>query len=448
MTNRPLALKKIAHLVSVNMGYGHDRAAFALRSLSNNKIITANDYPGIPTSDKKLWDNGRSFYETISRVQSVPVIGSKIFKAFDELQEIKPFYPRRDLSAPNLQVRQLYYLMRHHDWQRHLIESLPNQHLPLVCTFFSPAFAAEYYGYPGEIYLVATDTDVSRAWVALDPTQSRIKYLAPTGRVVERLKLYGVKERNIFLTGFPLPPELVGEPGSKQIIKDIHRRLCNLDPQGIFRNKYEQVLREYMGSTCDVRYKKQPVKLTFAVGGAGAQANVAEQILYSLSARISRGDIALTLVAGTHAKLNEHFLQLVKSQKLTKQLHKNLTIMYQPNRQLYFKQMTALLRTTDILWTKPSEMSFYAGAGLPIIKAPSLGSQEDFNAEWLRVVGAGIEQLDPRYTHEWLFDWINSGGLAKMAWSGFSEAPTYGAFRIRSVIADEDYPLDKLPLIV
>ena len=49
-----------------------------------------------------------------------------------------------------------------------------------------------------------------------------------------------------------------------------------------------------------------------------------------------------------------------------------------------------MLLDTDILWTKPSELSFYAGLGLPIIMAPSVGAQERFNKAWLRAIGAAI----------------------------------------------------------
>ena len=80
--------------------------------------------------------------------------------------------------------------------------------------------------------------------------------------------------------------------------------------------------------------------------------------------------------------------------------------------------------------------------------APPIGSQEEFNALWLRAVGGGIPQNDPRYTKEWLFDWWQSGGLARMAWSGFVEAPTHGTYRIESIITGEKFNLARLPLIV
>ena len=49
---------------------------------------------------------------------------------------------------------------------------------------------------------------------------------------------------------------------------------------------------------------------------------------------------------------------------------------------------------------------------------------------------------------EWLEDWIQSGGLARMAWNGYIEAPTHGAYRIQSIITGEDTMLETPPLIV
>jgi hypothetical protein len=63
-------------------------------------------------------------------------------------------------------------------------------------------------------------------------------------------------------------------------------------------------------------------------------------------------------------------------------------------------------------------------------------------------VGGGVDQLDPRYTNEWLFDWINSGALARMAWQGFTEAPTHGAYRIADVLLGRPNTIHALPLVV
>lgn len=439
---------KNAYIVSVNMGYGHERAAYGLRTLAYGDIITANAYPGIPAKDKKLWTESRRVYETISRLKPLPIIGDMIFEVMDKLQRIAPFYPRRNLSAPTLQVKQTYYFVEKLGLCKHLIDKLAKKPLPLICTFFMPAFAAEVNNYPGDIYLVICDADMSRAWVARDPSRSRIKYFAPNGRVVERLKLYGVRPENIFLTGFPLPQELIGGSNGVVVKEDLVARLCNLDPNGIFMGKYIKTLDAELGSgTCKIK-SDHPLTLTFAIGGAGAQLGLGVTVLTSLKDALLKNKLTLRLVAGTKKELADSFAKKIKAIGLKSRLGKNLFIDYFPDRPSYFISFSKILRKTDILWTKPSELSFYCGAGIPIIMAPSIGSQEMFNRVWLKSVGGGVTQGDPRYVNEWLFDWINSGGLARIAWNGYIEAPTHGSYRIEGIMTGEKIEVESLPLIV
>ena len=183
------------------MGYGHQRAAFPLRDFavgldgikSKDAIINANHYAGIPNADRRRWDSGRRWYERISRLKNLPLIGESIFSIMDYFQRIEPFYPKRDLSKPTIQLKTIYSMIRK-GWGRDLIQRLNKNPLPLINTFFSPAYFAEEHGYKGDIYLICCDTDVSRAWAPLVPNKSRIKYLVPNRRVKERLGLYGVKQ--------------------------------------------------------------------------------------------------------------------------------------------------------------------------------------------------------------------------------------------------------------
>ncbi|MDD5726598.1 MAG: hypothetical protein PHC53_04330 [Patescibacteria group bacterium] len=441
-------LSKCAYVVSVNMGYGHERAAYGLKEIAHGGIITANDYPGIPKKDKKLWIQSRKGYEAISRLKPIPIIGDVAFAIMDKIQKIPDFYPRRDLSKETYQVMQTYYMIEHLHLCKDLIDKLAKKPLPLVCTFFIPAFAAEVFEYPGDIYCVLCDADVSRAWVAKDPKKSRIKYFAPNGRIVERLKLYGVREENIYLTGFPLPKEAIGDLSGNIIRKDMMARFCNLDPNGIFLKKYQRVIQSELGSnTCEIK-RDHPLTVMFTVGGAGAQKQLGIDILSSLKRILVRDGLRLRLVAGTKKEIAENFYSAVKKLKITSLLGKKLFIDYHADRPTYFREFTKQLRKTDILWTKPSEMSFYCGMGLPIIMAPTIGSQEDFNRTWLMYIGAGIDQGDPKYTNEWLFDWIASGGIARAAWNGYMEAPQHGAYRIEGIITGTRMDVETLPMIV
>jgi hypothetical protein len=435
-------------VVTVDMGYGHERAAHALTDLAYGDIIVANNYKGIPESDKKLWKESRQVYEAVSRFKTFPFLGNLAFNLFDSFQEIEPFYPRRDMHEPNLQVRQLYYLIEKKGMGRDLIDRLRKRRMPLITTFFLPAFAADYFDYPEEIYLVTCDADVSRAWVAQDPKRSRIKYFASNGRVVERLKLYGVPPENIFLTGFPLSKQLIGGPDSPTIKEDLGERICHLDPNGIFWQKYQDTLTHELGAANCRRVPSRKLTITFAVGGAGAQRELGLVVAESLREKIRRGLVQLNLVAGTNKAVAELFKERLHELGLGSDLGDGVKIHWWSSRQEYFSRFDELLRKSDVLWTKPSELSFYAGVGLPIIAAPPIGSQEKFNMLWLQSVGAGFPQFDPRYTSEWLFDWVESGGLARMAWNGYIEAPTHGAYRIEQIITGLEVELEKLPLIV
>jgi hypothetical protein len=430
------------------MGYGHERAAFGLANLCGGDIVIANDYPGIPKADKHLWEKSREMYESISRLHALPLIGNAIFSIMDHFQRIPPFYPRRDLSRSNFQIAEIYYLIKHHKLGKHLIEQLAKDPLPLICTFFLPAYAAELNGYPGDIYIVVCDSDMFRTWAPYDPKSSRIEFFAPTGRVVERLKLYGVPSERIHLTGFPLPPQNIGGAKSEILLKDLESRLANLDPQHRFRQTYHDTLVSTFGRGITNWKAARPLTLTFSIGGAGAQKQLAWQLLQSLKTLLLQKRIRLNLEVGTHLDLKKFFLHAARNLGLHRVIGNTLRIHGYTDRETYFESFTETLRTTDILWTKPSELSFYTGLGLPIIIAPPVGSQEDYNKAWLEAVGGGIGQQDPRYAHEWLMDWVDSGALARLAWNGYVEAPTHGAHRIEAIITGKSVDLPPLPLVI
>lgn len=443
--------KTSAHIVAVNMGYGHERPARVLRSvLGQKEVKVANDYPGIPAADKSLWYQSRVWYERISRFRKFPILGEAVFQVMDELQRIPPFYPRRDLSHPSLQVRQFYVLIRRRAFMRHLVEQLAHQPKPIVSTFMAPAFAAEEYGYPEDIYVLCTDSDIARAWAPLVPKRTRIQYFAPSARVAERLALYGVPEKNIHLTGFPLPVEAIGGEDSPLLLRDLMRRICNLDVNGAFMGHTGTAVNAYLGQGyCDaIEDKKRTVlNVGFAMGGAGAQKEIGRTLLKSLAPAIRQKKVLLHLIAGTHLSVKKEFEALATSLKIgTTGTLGSVHLMYRSTREEYFDAFSKLMRDIDVLWTKPSELSFYAGLGIPIIMAPPVGSQEDFNRDWLMHIGAGIDQLDPRYAHEWLFDWQRSGALARLAWNGFVGAPTHGAYRIRDIIEGNPASMHPLPL--
>lgn len=428
-------MKHEAWVAAVDMGYGHQRAAYPLRHLSpTGKVIIANNYEGIPKKDRAFWKTSQAFYEFFSRAKFWPVIGNWVFKTFiDNPQRIHSFYPRRDLSKPNSQLKSTYRLIRA-GWGKDLINFFNKKDIPLITTFFSVAFFAEEHKFRNEIYCVVCDSDVSRTWAPLNPAKSRIKYLAPCRRVVERLKLYGVPEKNIFLTGFPLPEENLGGKKLGILKADLAERLINLDPDRHYRQKYMGTVKQFLQGVKESERHEHALTLTFAVGGAGAQRKLALDILKSLRNKIINHKINLNLVAGSRNDVYLYFKRQAEDLGLSKNLGDNLNIIFAVEKEDYFKLFNEVLRTTDVLWTKPSELVFYSALGLPIIIAPPLGSQEDFNKIWLKTIGAGISQNIERYTDEWIFDWLKSGWLAEAAMSGFLDGRQFGVQNMIDVV--------------
>ncbi|MCH7828865.1 hypothetical protein IH982_03350 [Patescibacteria group bacterium] len=422
---------KKAWVVAVDMGYGHQRAAFTLRRIAlKGKIITANDYPGIPELDRTLWRETRRVYEFISKFKKIPVLGDLVFSLMDKVQEIKPFYPKeRPLEPPGLQLRTIYGLIERKEWGRHLIEKLDEHPLPMVCTFPVPAFMAEHWKYRGDIYLLVTDSDVARAWVPFFPKETKIHYLAPSQLVAERLLQYGISKKKITLTGFPLPEEFTSSEGFTQTKEDLRRRLVRLDQKRKYITRYADVVRSYLGKVPTGR-NGAPV-ITFAVGGAGAQQALGQSMIHHLAPLLKKKKLKLQMVAATHKDAATRFKEAAAKEGLSK---KEVQVVFLKSKDKYFKRFTEVLRATDILWTKPSELSFYAALGIPLLLAPPIGSQEVQNQKWLARLGVAIPQLKVEHADEWIPDFLNQGLFAEAAMQGFVEMERNGAKNIASVI--------------
>ena len=440
-------MPKKAWVVSVDMGYGHQRAAYPLKGIACGGIISANSYPGIPDKDKFIWENTRGFYEFVSRFKMVPLIGNKIFDLYDKVQQIPNFYPKRDLSKSNIELKEIFKFFEEGDWGKHLITKLSKRPLPFITTFFATAMMAEYYNYPNDIYCILCDADISRSWVPPNPQQSRIIYFASNRRVEDRLKLYGVRADRIILTGFPLPEENVGL-GLRTLKTDLGRRLIQLDPTRVYINQYRKVINTQVGQKNLKLKLVRPLTITFAVGGAGAQRELGIDIAESLRDELIGGRMRLNLVAGVNKGVLQYFKDELKKRHLAQEIYKSIFILYKPNKMDYFKSFNKILRDTDILWTKPSELCFYCALGLPVIMAPPIGSQEKFNQKWLNLIGAGVDQEDSRYTSEWLADWLNSGWLAEAAMQGFTEAPKYGTYNIKKIVLGKEKEAKKFETIL
>ncbi len=424
---------KEAWVVAVDMGYGHQRTAYPLRFLApNGKVINANNYEGILKKDKEKWESSKVFYEFVSRFRGVPFIGAKVWAIFDHFQKIVGYYPKRDLSRISLNQRIPFFLIKK-KWGKNLIDRLKNNPLPFISTFFLTVFMAEEFDYPNDIYCVICDADIARAWVSLNPKRTRIKYFVPNTWTRDRLQQYGIKKENILYTGYPLPKENIGGENMEILKKDIGYRILNLDPKGKYRKIYKPLINGYLGELPTL--PSHPLTIMFSIGGAGAQKEIGTQIINSLKERILAKQIKIIISVGVREELRKYFEDHVKGLKMDGWAH----ILSGSNMNDYFEKFNKTLRTTDILWTKPSELSFYAGLGIPIIMATPLGSQEDFNRKWLLHIGAATDGDNPKHADQWLFDLLNSGDLAEMAMQGFVEIKCLGTYNIEHIVNKENF---------
>lgn len=241
--------------------------------------------------------------------------------------------------------------------------------------------------------------------------------------------MYGVKAENAIVSGFPLPKENIGS--KKEILKaDLARRVAALDPAGAYRDDYSALLADALPKKPSG--EAAPLTLSFAVGGAGAQKETGAIILNRLARQVRQGKMRLNLIAGNRPEVRDYFLAEIKKAGL--KAGQGVNIIFAADKIDYFRLFNDCLHGTDILWTKPSELSFYCALGLPILMSSPVGSQEDFNREWLMSVGAGIDSLDPRFVDEWLPDMLASGRLARAAMDGFLNAEAMGTYNIAAIV--------------
>ena len=419
-----------AWVVAADMGLGHKRAVYPFASIAYNGIIIANFETFAPPDELKIWNKQKKIYESLSRIKSLPIFGNFLFGLMDRLQAIRPAYPRRDLSFPTFQTRLVSRFIRK-GMGKKLIETIVSKPLPVISSFFLTTMALDYAGISRN-YCIICDADINRVWVAEHPRESKVIYCVPCGMALRRLRQYGVPDERIFITGFPLPLELLGDTSLDVLRHDLAQRLKMLDPCNRFMPLHGKNVEHFLEKP--LPNSTRQLTITFAVGGAGAQKEIGVTILKSLQRKLLAGECRLNLVCGIRKEVADYFAK-AKEELLPDCT--SVSVIWGATDSEYFSRFNECLHATDILWTKPSELSFYVGLGIPIIAAPCVGAQEEFNLRWLEDIQAVIKQHDPAFTHEWLFEYLNDGRFAEAAWSGFLKARKYGTYKILELLETE-----------
>lgn len=415
-----------AWVISAYMGLGHQRAAFPFRGIAEEDILAfGEDYVDSQFA-KTSWEKFRKFYERLTTTKNVPLLGPMVFSLLDKMLGMPPLYPNENKQDASLGLRTAFYFIKKGFGQK-LYDHIKSHPAPIITSFFMSSIAAEVFtDHP--VFCILCDTDINRAWAPLDPKNSRINFCAPCKKVVRRLIQYGVPEKNIHLTGFPLPHENLGGTNITILKNDVAKRINILDATGNYKKQHKDELSCYLGENVSEYTQTKPLTLTFSIGGAGAQTDIAHKAFYSLLPLIKLGKLKVNLAAGIRTKVFKSFEKLVQKVSLDK--HPNINIIYSPNLFNYLEKFNQSLRSTDILWTKPSELTFYSGLGIPVIISPPIGPHEESNMDWLIAQGAGILQDDVKYSSEWITDYLVDNRFVKACWNGFVNVEKLGIYKI------------------
>lgn len=305
-------------IISLEMGYGHLRAAYPIADALGCPLYLADEAPIAGEKDARLWQLIRRGHSFLSRPSESDWLVRQANALMDLVTIIPPMHEKADQSKPDFATKFMHYFINR-GLGRGLVNYLSTRKSALVTTIYAPALVANAADIE-RIYCVVTDADVQRVWVPYNPAQSRIHYFAPSTRVARRLLAYGVRENQVSLTGFPLPHELTQPSALDNLRHNVTRRIVRLDPEGTFRRLHAPMLARLLGDLPED--SSEPITLTLAIGGAGAQASIADELLPCVKDRIRDDRLHLNLIAGTRVEVAQRFAKAIEASRLTSRLGK------------------------------------------------------------------------------------------------------------------------------
>jgi hypothetical protein len=409
-----------AWVVSAPLGNGVDLVAQACRDFAHTgQILRADEYPGIPRPDRKLWTLLREQPSLLVTLGRIPVIGPSLRSLTERFVHHLPSrYPEREQTTWNRRLVEFYYYLQTQHLGRDFIQRLAENPLPLITSSQVIAFSAEVHAYPGPIYLVCHAADPSRAWAPLEPAQTRIQWIVPTQTAEARLQAYGVPSTNIHYFGLPFPSACIS---SKGLHADVEARIARLDPESIFQPHKKHVRSQRpltLGVIMDSGWRTQDI-LRFLEGAGKA---------------IRSGELILHIFTGTDLGRAGSIEAMARNQTLHRHLGSAVIVHAHADEAIAFTAFTKCFPEMDVLWTTPNPWVFSVGLGIPVIIQPGMGGQEEARYAWVRGVQAGLPPLELETLSEWLLDWKRSGGLARLAWNGYGSAPSMGYTRLKELL--------------
>ncbi len=391
-------------ITSALMGFGHLRAAHNISTWGRAAVVRVDRDPYVSGVDRLVW----------STTQAVHTYGSRdaesksrlFYKWFDGVMRIPD-----DHESPSLSASRFIFMMKRLGLGKTFFDSLDGSRPTLLHTFYLPAMLSVYRHYPGKNYLLLCDTDFHRVWAPIDAEQADLEYLVPIRKSADRLLSYGVPSDRIHVTGFPLPMTNTGYPGLDTLVEDLEGR----------RNRIR-------------RDSGVPLTIMFPFSGSGAYSNVLAELVKAMSEQLREGSIRLTVSCGDngHALKSTENLFVsygLKDSEFTK-------IIYGSDLFDSFERFNKALKSADVVITKPSEMVFYAGLGIPMIFLPPIGGHEARNREYILDNGCGIDMECVSDFPKWLEESRRNERLLELAEMGYRNLPKTGTFEIDELVSE------------
>lgn len=384
------------------MGFGHLRAAHNIAGYSHSPIVRVDREPNVRAMDRFVWNGTQRIHTYASR--DAESRNRLLYDWFENLMRLPD-----DHRAPTLTETRFVFLLNKLGVGEKFFRSLDPGYPTLVHTFYLHALLSVYRHYPGRSYLLLCDVEFHRVWVPLDPRERSLEYLVPAPQSADRLMSYGVPHEQIHVTGFPLPVVSTGQ-------RDLAILESNLE---IRRRRLR-------------RDSTVPMTIMFPFSGAGAYSNVLAELVKSLLDHLREGSVRLIVACGN----NQHALRSAENIFMNYGLEESefTEIMFDENLFTSFDRFDSALKSADLIITKPGELVFYAGLGIPMVFLPPIGGHEAKNREYLLENRCAVDMGVVSEFPQWLEESRRSERLLELAEMGYRNLPKTGTFDIDEIV--------------
>ncbi|MGC8653083.1 MAG: DUF6938 domain-containing protein [Candidatus Kryptoniota bacterium] len=396
MSNNISSMIKRYVITTGYMGYGHLRAAHNLSMLSGAPVIKADLFPYAAMIDLVLWRFAQ-YAQNIS-THNAESNWRVLFSLFEKALEIPDNSSPKSLAGPKL----LKGLSEFGLGKR--LTTLISIEEAVVHTFYLPALESVYHRIKARNYLVMCDVDFHPVWVPISPFASSLTYFVPTKKSADRLISYGVPSGNIFITGFPLPAWNVRES-----IEHFSARKKRLSPNSGYS-----------------------LTIMYPFSGAGAYQKYFSEFVKAISDELKAGEFRLIVSAGSNQGAFSEARRVIHRNGLDN--CSSVHLLYNCDLFSAFSEFNAILPEVDLLITKPSELIFYSGLGIPLLMLSPIGAHEAKNRVYVLENKCGFDMVHLDKFVRCVREFKQSGMLLELAENGYERIPKNGSESINDYV--------------